>query len=371
MPVTYQSRQLSSLLQLPNLWIAFSGYWPEKGATLETGTFKELEVCGVLSRMPTYDFRALVVASAGNTGAAFARSCSENDIPCLIIIPASGVTKMQFANRIEPCVKIISLTGGAVYSDAIALADRISREDGFVCEGGVKNVGRRDGMATAMLNAVETMGRLPDYYFQAIGSGAGAIAAHEAAQRLVGDLSFGAAVPRLMLSQNAPFTPIYDSWKRGGRDLVEIAPDHARVLTQGILAKVLSNLRPPYSIAGGVYDVLRESQGDMFAVQNRAAAQAMRIFQKYEGIDLDPAAGVALASLIQAVNAGVVDSEATVLLHITGGGARKRASEKKLSLASPDLELPLAEVISGAAVEKACRLFAGRNVSAYACRAGG
>lgn len=365
--VTYQSPELSSILRLRNLWIAFSGYWPERGAMLETATFKELEVCGVLSRIPTQSFRALVVASAGNTAAAFARSCSENGIPCLIIVPACGMRKMRFARRLKPSVKIICLTGRAGYSDAISLAERISREDGFVFEGGVKNVGRRDGMATAMFNAVETIGRLPDYYFQAIGSGAGAIAAHEAASRLVSDSRFGLALPRLMLSQNAPFTPVYDSWKRGRRDFVELDPSAARTLTEKIVATVLSNQQPPYSVAGGLFDALRESQGEMFAVPNEEVLQAMRLFERCEGIDIDPAAGVALAALKRAANSGQIGSEATVLLHITGGGDCKRASDKALFLAVPDLEVSLEQLGTDAVLEKACSLFGGQKISpAYA-----
>jgi len=359
--VTYQSRRLSSILRLPNLWITFSGYWPERGATLETATFKELEVFGVLSRIPQYGFRALVVASAGNTAAAFARSSSENGVPCLIIVPASGMEKMRFAHRLRSSVKLICLTGGAAYSDAIAFADRIAEQDGFVGEGGVKNVGRRDGMATAMLNAVETIGRLPDCYFQAIGSGAGAIAAHEAAKRLVEDSRFGHALPRLMLSQNLPFTPIYDSWKMGRRDFVETEPDTARALTKQIMATVLSNQRPPYSIAGGVFDVLSESRGDMFAVDNGEVSEAMELFERCEGIDIEPAAGVALAALWRAAKSGEISLDATVLLHITGGGASKRASERALLSVLPDLEIPLQELGTGRALEKACSLFAEQN----------
>ena len=33
---------------MENLWIAFSGYWPERDVRLETGTFKELVVQGGL-----------------------------------------------------------------------------------------------------------------------------------------------------------------------------------------------------------------------------------------------------------------------------------------------------------------------------------
>jgi cysteate synthase len=218
-------------------------------------------------------------------------------------------------------------------------------------------------MATAMLNAVESIGRLPDFYFQAIGSGAGAIAAHEAAKRLVLDSRFGLELPRLMLSQNAPFTPIYDSWKRGRRDLLEIDPATARTLTEKILATVLSNQRPPYAIAGGVFDVLRESQGEVFAVRNAEVLQAMTLFEKCEGIDIEPAAGVALASLTNAVKAGKIGSEAVVLLHITGGGARKRAQERTLSLARTDLKISLKQLETAGTLEKACGLFADRNIS--------
>ncbi|HLW87093.1 MAG TPA: cysteate synthase [Terriglobales bacterium] len=359
--VTYQSQRLNSILGLPNLWIAFSGYWPERGAELETATFKELEVYGVLSRLPARSFRALVIASAGNTAAAFARACSENDVPCLIMVPECGMRKMLFTNPLKPCVKIICLTGGASYSDAISFAERISREEGFVAEGGVKNVGRRDGMATAMLSAVESIGRLPDYYFQAIGSGAGAIAAHEAAKRLVSDSRFGVALPRLMLSQNAPFTPVYDSWKRGRREFVETDADAGRALTEKILATVLSNQRPPYSIAGGLFDVLRESQGDVSTVRNVELVQAMTLFEHSEGIDIEPAAGVALAALSKAAQSGQIAREAVVLLHVTGGGGRKRALEKKLSLASPHLQISLDQLGSNAALENACSLFTKQN----------
>lgn len=359
--ITYQSQKLNAMLNLPNLWIAFSGYWPERGARLETATFKELEVCGVLSRMPTGGIRALVVASAGNTAAAFARACSENEIPCLIVVPVAGMKQLRFSRPLNACVKVVCLTGGAAYSDAITLAEQIAQEDGFVSEGGVKNVGRRDGMGTAMLNAVETIGRLPGCYFQAIGSGAGAIAAHEAARRLIEDGRFGDTFPRLMLSQNLPFTPIHDSWKRGSGQLIESDPQQGRDLTKRILATVLSNQRPPYSIAGGMFEVLSESKGDMFAVRNEEVVQASRLFETCEGIDIDPAAGVALASLITSARSGAVDREGVILLHITGGGARRRALDQKLASASPSCEITLRELQNGKAVEVACALFAEKN----------
>ena len=132
------------------------------------------------------------------------------------------------------------------------------------------------------------------------------------------------------------------------------------------MATVLSNQRPPYSIAGGMFDVLSESRGEMFAVRNEEALAAMKLFETCEGIDIDPAAGVALAALQSVAGSGQISPETTVLLHITGGGASRRASEKVLIPAQPDLELPLNEVGAGAALDRAWGLFE-QQTTAHIC----
>ncbi len=355
--VTYRSERLNGICGLPNLWIAFNGYWPERGATLETATFKELEAYAVLSRLPEKPDCVLVVASAGNTAAAFAHLCSQNKLPCLIVIPASGLRRMMFSQPLDPCVKVVSVSGFSDYYDAITLAERISRRRGFFFEGGVRNVGRRDGIGTAMLNAVEAIGKLPDYYFQAIGSGTGGIAAHEAAKRLIVDGKFGRKLPRLMLSQNLPFAPMYHSWKSGRRELIEVEREVGKEQIRQIAAEVLSNQRPPYSVRGGVFDVLKESQGDMLAADNLATRRAMELFLESEGVDIDPAAGVALATLISAATTGQIERGAFILLHVTGGGWHKRASEKRLLAVGPDLQIEESEILAREAVEKVVGLF--------------
>jgi cysteate synthase len=99
----------------------------------------------------------------------------------------------------------------------------------------------------------------------------------------------------------------------------------------------------------------------MFAVCNEEVLQAMKLFEKCEGIDIDPAAGVALAALRRAVSSERVAAEATILLHITGGGAGKRAGETALFAAAPDLEISLAELGTAASLDRICALFADTN----------
>lgn len=339
--ITYQSEKLSRLTGLPHLWIAFNGHWPEKEVILQTASFKELEAYVVISRLPENCSDVLVVSSAGNTAAAFAWNCSQNQIPCLIILPESGQDNLQFAAPLDPCVKIVVLSGTADYYDAIQLANRVADCEGFLPEGGIKNIARRDGLGTTLLSAVEAIGTLPDYYFQAIGSGAGAIAVHQMARRLLLDGRFGEKLPQQMLSQNLPFAPIYRSWKAKQRELLQFSSEEAKAQIQQIAAHVLSNQKPPYSLVGGVFDVLTESQGDMLSAENAEVLEAMDIFQEAEGIDLEPAAGVTFATLLKAAQQEQINRNGPILLHITGGGRQRRRQQCQLFAAEPILTIDL------------------------------
>jgi cysteate synthase len=355
--VVYYSKALNRTAGLNNLWVAFNGYWPERGGALETTTFKELEAWAVMARLPEAHDGIMVVASAGNTAAAFASACSINQVPVLIILPEVGLPNLQFRERLHPCVKIVSLVGFTDYSDAIALANKVSQLDGFFPEGGVANAARRAGLGTTMLSAVEAIGRLPDYYFQAVGSGAGGIGVHEAARHVIKDGRYGNTFPKLILSQNLPFVPLYSSWTAGRRELVGIDPDDGRRQIQQIAAHVLSNRQPPYSIRGGVYDVLTESGGQMLAADNMETLPRIQLFEELEGIDIDPASAVAFATLLKAARYGLVEHDATVLLNVTGGGRIRRQTDRKLIPARPALQLDQAEIVLEGTPKKIANLF--------------
>ena len=322
----YRSSGLAERLGLRELWIAFNGWWPKRGATMRTATFKELEAIAVLARLAPEEERTLVVASAGNTAAAFADACSVNDIPMLIVVPASAFERVAAIARVGPTVHLVALEG-AEYDDAIAFARQLETSDEFIYEGGVRNVARRDGLGLVMLAAAEVMGALPHYYFQAVGSAAGALGVFEAAQRLMGDGRFGVRAPRLMLAQNAPFTPLHDAWSVRADVLPERSPAEAKAQIAQIGAAVLSNQTPPYTIAGGVREALATSNGNVDAVTNTEMLDAMMLFAETEGIDIDPEAGVATAALVRALATGSIEREGSVLLNVTGGGRSLRARE--------------------------------------------
>lgn len=336
-PVTYKSEGLAKELGLTNLWITFSGYWPEKGANMTTCSFKETEAYSVCGRLDPAQQQVLVVASAGNTARAFAKVCSDNHIPLLLCVPHDYINALWFDAPLNDCVKLAVTAFGSDYFDAIHLSNLATQCEGFLAEGGAKNVARRDGMGTTTLSAVTTIGRIPDYYFQAVGSGTGAIAAWEANLRLIEDGRFGSNKMKLMVSQNAPFLPIYEAWKAGSRAMLPYDDDLAREHVTEIDAKVLSNRKPPYPITGGLYDAMCDAGGDVLKATNLEARAAKEFFLQTEGIDIYAASAVATASLINALEEGAVEKDALIMLNITGGGEERFKREHSLFYLEPTL----------------------------------
>lgn len=355
--VTYRSDALTKLTGAGEVWVAFHGYWPERHANLETCSFKDLEACTTLARLPANAQIVLVVASAGNTASAFARSCSINGQRCVIVIPEAALPAMRFAGRLSNEVKIVCLSSPADYSDAIELANRLAAQPRFCREGGVFNVARRDGLGTLLLNAAETIGRLPDYYFQAVGSGSGAIAVHETAERLVRDGRYGQKVPRQILSQNLPFAPMYSRWKAGKRTWITLDENESRRKISQMAASVLSNRNPPYSLPGGVFDVLRATSGGMIGIDNEEAQAAAGVFKELENIDIEPASAVSVASLLNAAQQHLFSRSATVLINITGGGRKRREGMEPLPEVRPDLTIGPADIGSEVLMESVWRMF--------------
>ncbi len=322
-PVTYRSTELATELGLKNLYISFNGYWPERKAFIKTCSFKELEAFPTMQKSKNSG-KSLVLASAGNTARAFAHVSATTGVKVYIVVPGSGISRMWLPEEPTDSIRLIEMGENCDYTDSIHLAERLSALPGMQTEGGARNVARRDGMGTVMLDASFSMKRMPDHYFQAIGSGTGGIAAWEASLRLLGDGRFGTKLPKLHLSQNLPFVPMYNAWKAGRRYIIkEIDMPEPKKLIHEMYADILSNREPPYSVTGGVYDAICATGGTMYAISNNDAKTAVELFERLEGIDIFPPAGVAVASLIRAVDSANVETGEHIVLNITGGGVKR------------------------------------------------
>jgi len=332
-PVTYKSRDLARELGLENLYISFNGYWPERSAKMPTCSFKDLEAAPTMQRLQERgDNPTLVVASAGNTARAFAHVSLITGQPLILFVPEKALDRMWTTipasaaeSRGNGQVKLIAVQGD--YYDAISIAEKVQSLPGFAPEGGARNIARRDGMGTVMLDAALALGKIPQHYFQAVGSGTGGISAWEAALRLKADGRFGSYLPRLHLAQNLPNAPIFCAWK--GKE--------AEPVCSNMFDDVLFNRKPPYSMPGGVRDALTETGGEVYGVTDQQAAEAKKLFEQSEEIDILNAPAIAVAALEQAVADGSVSSKDIILLNITGGGRARIKEDHILQMIRPQI----------------------------------
>ncbi|MHC1635212.1 MAG: cysteate synthase [Candidatus Methanospirareceae archaeon] len=346
-PITYKSEGLAKELGLSNLYISFNGYWPERGAYIKTCSFKELEAMPTLQRVcERARDRMLVVCSAGNTARGFVYISSILNIPIIAVVPRDYMDRMWAVEEIKGVV-LIAVVGD--YTDAIKVGEKISGLEGMLGEGGVRNVARRDGLGMVLLDALLSMKELPRHYFQAVGSGVGAIGVFEMAKRVIEDGRFGKELPRLHLAQNLPFAPMYNAWKAKRREIIaEHDMQDADNAIKRMYANVLSTKNPAYSIKGGVYDILNEAGGTIYGITNEEAKEAEKLFESIEGIDLDPAASVGIAALIKAVEQDAVGKDDKILLNVSGGGYKRIKEDYSLCKMKPDfsvsLDTPIEEI---------------------------
>ena len=332
--VVHPSKGLANRLDLPNLSIAFSGYAPALGARNPTGSFKDFEAIPSLLYFREHGIPSVVLASAGNTARAFAYAAVRLDFPVVIVIPERALPRLWIPCAATDAVRLVVLRDCDDYADAIRIAGLIGRVLGIANEGGARNVARRDGMSTVMLEYARRLSALPAHYVQAIGSGTGAISVWEASQRLL-DAGIGRSLPKLHLAQNAPFAPVHDAWTLGTPIEPDVNTEEQLRRIDQIDALVLANRRPPYAVTGGVQDALASTNGSTYAIANTQARKAAEMFEALEGVPIGPAAAVAMAALEQAIDSGRVKHEDPVLLHITGNNETLLQDDAELQRIEP------------------------------------
>ena len=335
--VTYKAEALGEELGLSNLWVAFHGYWPEKGGLCPTGSFKDMEAVPTIQRLSDHDGQGLICASAGNTARAFTHFCSLSKTPLIVIVGRDHAERIWVRKGISTeSVRLVVVEDGD-YADAKRLANRLAEHlEGWQLEGGVHNVARRDGIGSLILDAAYTIGALPDHYFQGIGGGPGPIGVHEMAERLVETGQFDGPVPRQHVSQNAEHSPIHNAWQ-AGRD--HLLPEDFPNEDVEVYSDYLLNTAPAYGQVGGVHDILEASNGQTHTVERADAEAAKTLVEGIEGIDIMTPGAVATASLQQAVEAGEVDPEDCVLLNISGGGAQRLKNDVETRTVRPWLRV--------------------------------
>jgi len=159
---------------------------------------------------------------------------------------------------------------------------------------------------------------------------------------LVDEGVFDGPVPRQHVSQNIEHSPIHNAWQAGRDHLLdEDFPDEE----VEVYSDLLLNVAPAYGQTGGVHDILEDSDGQTYVVEQPVAEAAKALFESTEGIDILPPGAIALASLQEAIEVGEVEEEDCVVLNISGGGTQRLKDDMATEAVEPWLEVDASQAV--------------------------
>ncbi len=317
---TFKSEGLAKYLNLKNLYITITGYVPRLGIFSPTCSFKELEAIAVLKRIKSHkNDKVLIVSSAGNSARAFAYYAALFKVKTLIIIADESRSYLWLPNHskidenLNKYVKLVSIRKPSSYHDASKLAALINQKmnDKSEIEGGFTNISRIKGLGLVGTSFYDFVKRTPDYYFQAVGSGSGAISVMREY-----DSIDSANKVMYCLSQNKPYTPLVDSINNPKQ---KVEPSKYSPYADMVCAPMLTSSDPVYNYPGGIKEAIDSGKDFMgISVSNEETYEAQRLFYKYESIETLLPAATSIAALIK--TSKKIDRNKTVQLNVTGAG---------------------------------------------------
>jgi threonine synthase len=297
------ARRLGAVLGLPRLYL-------KDESALPTGTTKDRMAAVALPYLIEKGVRDFCTSSTGNSSTAYARLMPHAQ-PChLHLFTAEGfLDRVQFAD--SPQVTHYALRD-ATFVEAFEQAGQHARRHGYTSERGFFNPGRREGLKLAFLEAVEQIPGPIDWYVQAVSSAMGAVGTFKGAKELCA-MGVLPRPPRLLCVQQDGCNPMVRAFAAGS---AEIRPQDIVEQPTGIAAAILRG--DPSRAYPYVYRSVLESGGGIVGVRESEIREARRMIEELEGLSPCFTAAAAFAGLIRGVREGLVPSDDTLLVSLTG-----------------------------------------------------
>ena len=207
-----------------------------------------------------------------------------------------------------------SYTGQGSIATAGKLIAGMSSEIGWFDLATLKEPYRLEGKKTMGLELAEQLGwATPDVLMYPTGGGTGLVGIWKAFEELAAMGWIKSGQPRFIAVQAVGCAPLVKAWE----DKAETTSVWDNPVTDA------PGLRVPGPFAGRqMLRIMRETGGHPHAVSECAIVDAQKLLAKLEGIWTGPEAAAALAALCEMKEAGDVETDARVVLILTGAGIK-------------------------------------------------
>jgi threonine synthase len=318
------------LLGLNNLWIKDDSLNP-------TASLKDRATSVGIARAVAEGASAVAAASTGNAGSSLAGFAAAEHVPCYIFVPADA-PRPKLAQLLVYGATVFAVDGS--YDDAFDLAASAIDRYGWYNRSCAVNPYLVEGKKTVAFEVCEQLGFVaPDKVFIPVGDGCITSGVYKGFAEFV-ELGFIDRLPELIGVQAEGCDPI----KVAFEGECELVPCEACTLADSIAAGHPRNWR---KATRGI----RRSGGSMMTVTDEEILAAIAELGRSCGIFAEPAGATAFAGLAKAVSEGMVGSEETVVVLMTGSGLKDTTSAMRAAGEPVQVGRSLADVEAALAGE--------------------
>jgi threonine synthase len=286
---------------------------------LPTGSTKDRIAYVGLPYLAAHGVRRFAMTSTGNSSTAFAWLLPRlPELELVIFTPEEFLPRVRHPRSER--ISHFALRGGS-YDDSMAALRRYEASAGLRAEGGFFNPGRREGLKLAFFEAVDQLGTSFEWYVQAVSSAMGVYGCFKGAKELMA-LGRLDRLPKLLCVQQASCAPMATAFEKG---LDRLDPSDVVLRPRGIASAIL--MGDPTSAYPYVASIVRESRGDIMAVDEQEIRDAQRALYEYEGLSACFSASAAIAGVLRAAKRGEFSRNARILVNVTGAERSSRERE--------------------------------------------
>jgi threonine synthase len=276
---------------------------------IPTGTFKARGMASAISKSKELGVKEVVVATAGNAGAAMSAYASVANLASHVFMPKDTPAPIRLECEIYGAD--VNLIDGSI-SDAARVAEESARREGWLNLSTMKEPYRVEGKKTMGFEIAEQYAwALPDVIVYPTGGGTGIVGMWKAFDELEELGLISGNRPRMVSVQSKTCAPKVKAVQEG-KESCEFW-DNPTTIAAGL------RVPKPY----GDYLIIRtitESHGTAVAVSDNEMVTAMKEFARMEGVWMCPEGAATYASLIRLKETGFLDGDESILLYNTGLG---------------------------------------------------
>ena len=310
------AKKLGNLLGMPLLYL-------KDETVLPTRSTKDRMAFVSLAYLWEHGVRSFCISSTGNSSTAYTNAIrSYPDMRVFVFTAESFIGRVQHAEHDQ--VRHFGLRN-ASFVEASEAAAAYAKAHGHTSETGFFNLGRREGLKIAFLEAAEQIPQPIDCYVQAVSSAMGVYGTYKGAKELLG-LRRIDRLPKLICVQQENCSPMVRAYHE---DSETIQPHHIVPHPRGIADAILRG--NPTKVYPYIRQIVIESRGTFVAVSEDDIREARRMIEELEGLSPCFSASTAMAGLIKQVRNKSFPVKETVFVNLTGGERTGEPAPKKIT----------------------------------------